>query len=353
MIELISDGQNVSADWLGRVLDRAGASNGAKLEAITATQVGSGQMGENVRYELTWSDPDHPLRTVVGKFPSDNDTSRTTGSTGAYQREVRFYTEIAATVDIRVARCYHADVDLEVGDFVLILEDLAPRRQGDQIAGCGAAEAEEAVDQLVGLQAPRWNDPSLFEVEWLMRRIGESVDHHAALYRTLLPGWVDQIGPLVEPRHVDIARRLGEYVAEWIDVPGGPMVVTHGDYRLDNMMFHPQAGLAVVDWQTVSHGAPLNDLSYFMGTGPTPEVRREIEPDIVERYTAGLGAAGVQVQPEWVWEQYRRLAPAGLFMSVVASQIVIETERGNNMFAVMASRSADMAIDHESLDLLG
>jgi hypothetical protein len=39
---------------------------------------------------------------------------------------VSFYLEVAPTVDIRVARCYHAEWEQATGDFVLLMGDLAP-----------------------------------------------------------------------------------------------------------------------------------------------------------------------------------------------------------------------------------
>ena len=42
---------------------------------------------------------------------------------------------------------------------------------------------------------------------------------------------------------------------------------------------------------------------------------------------------------------YRNYAAAGLIMAVIASMIVGETERGNDMFMAMATRSAEMCLD--------
>jgi len=52
------------------------------------------------------------------------------------------------------------------------------------------------------------------------------------------------------------------------------------------------------------------------------------------------------------WKYYRHYAPAGLIMAVIASMIVGETERGNDMFMAMATRSCDMCSDLESMQLL-
>jgi hypothetical protein len=46
----------------------------------------------------------------------------------------------------------------------LVLADMAPAVQGDQIAGCSAQEARLAVEALAGLHGASWCDPAWLEL---------------------------------------------------------------------------------------------------------------------------------------------------------------------------------------------
>jgi hypothetical protein len=170
---------------------------GVPIAEVAVTRVGTGQVGASYRCRLTYGGPVHqdgPV-TVVVKLPSPDEQSRATGTAlRNYEREVRFYNELRHTVDITTPRCFHADWDPVGGGFVLVLEDLAPAEQGDQIAGCHVADARLALSELAALHAPRWNDPSLAEIEWLGRRTPDDANTLQQLYQMMWPGFVTAPG---------------------------------------------------------------------------------------------------------------------------------------------------------------
>lgn len=363
-VPIVTSAEQVSAKWLTEALESGGAARGSHVVDFEATPVGTGQMGENVRFRLVWDNAPNRPASVVAKFPSTDPTSRTTGlATRSYEREVRFYQEVAISVDIRTPRCFHADVNTESGDFVLLLEDLAPRVQGDQLAGTSAARAALVLGQLALLQVPRWNDASLHEVEWLSRRGVAEVDTLGDVYAAVLPGFLLRLGDRLEPEQRALVERFAGTIRAWAGgTPSNHLVVTHGDFRLDNMMFEDAASgpadVAVVDWQGPGHGAPTADLAYFLGAGLVPEDRRVHEVDLVRQYhdrLAELAAPGSDIARfafSDCWDGYRRAAFGGLVMAVVASQIVIATDRGDEMFVAMARRHAAQALDLESETLI-
>ena len=71
---LVADPDLVTPEWLTHVLRHAGAIDAATTVAsFAATPIGTGQVGANVRYSLSYDSPyGHPgapgPATVVGKF---------------------------------------------------------------------------------------------------------------------------------------------------------------------------------------------------------------------------------------------------------------------------------------------
>lgn len=341
----------ITTAWLSEIL-------GSDVVAAPSERIGDGLVGLNLRLRLEYADgeSDGPDSVVV-KLPSLDETSRATGvALRNYEREVKFYEHIADTVDIRVPVCHHGAWEEASGDFVLVLEDMAPAEQGDQVAGCGIDQARTAVVELARLHGPRWGDASLGEHEFLSRRSGpEDAEQLVGLWTMFLPGFLATYEQYLTPPGVALVNGFGAQLTAWLEGRTGPTAVVHGDYRLDNLLFATPAGgppVTAVDWQTPGEGAPIADLAYFCGAGLVPAERREHEHSLLEDYASALGAYGVQVDADWLWTQYRREAFAGVVMSVVASQVVGSTERSEAMFAAMAARHVQHCLDIDSVDAI-
>ncbi len=90
--------------------------------------------------------------------------------------------------------------------------------------------------------------------------------------------------------------------------PADDTTIVHGDYRLDNMIFHKSEPrvLAVIDWEISTLGDPLAELSYLCMMYRVPEAQGGIG-DI------DLGARGVpdeQMMLRWYCERTGRSIPA-------------------------------------------
>jgi aminoglycoside/choline kinase family phosphotransferase len=271
-----------------------------------------------------------------------------------YVKEVSFYRELVGGLSVRTPHVYHADIDDSGVVFVLLMQDMAPAEQGDQLAGCTPDVARAALRELVGLHAPRWDDPALKQLPWLYTPPEEGRSMSQSMLPMLWSGFRDRYADRLSDEVMTVGTTLFENIPAYIADAGGPKTIVHGDYRLDNLLLGPRTDdVAVVDWQTIALGTAASDAAYFIGAGLLPDVRREHEQDLLRTYHDGLLAAGVTgFTWDECWRDYRRSTFAGLVMAVGASMLVERTERGDDMFMVMAQRHAEHALDLDATKTL-
>ena len=220
------------------------------------------------------------------------------------------------------------------------------------MAGCTLDEIAAAVDELALLHGPRWGDESLRRLDWLYRSKPEQIDGTVGLVSMTVEPFRTQYRELVAPQTMTVLDDLTPHLAPYLRHRPEPWTIVHGDFRADNLLFGGDR-VVVVDWQTVGLGPPAGDLSYLLGASLTPELRRDHEHGLVDRYVSHLQEQGVEVDRDSVWEGYRRWAFGGLIMAVAASALVRRTSRGDEMFVTMADRHAQQALDLDSLALVG
>ncbi|HET9975012.1 MAG TPA: phosphotransferase, partial [Streptosporangiaceae bacterium] len=335
---LVADPDLVTPEWLTHVLRHAGAIDAAtKVASFAATPIGTGQVGANVRYSLSYDRPRrHPgapgPATVVGKFSSRDETSAAAGvATLTYETEVAFYRDLAHTVDISRPHCHFAELRSGTADVVLVMEDIAPAEPGDQIAGCTVQQAGLAIDEAARLHGPRWGDPTLAELSWLDR--GGTVEAMAAAYGAIWEPFTERYRAVLDPVTLAAGPQFAALVPELLADTSSPRTPVHSDYRLDNMLFGTggvSRPLTVVDWQTVRLGAGPSDVAYFLGSAFEPGRRRSCERGLLVRYHRALVEDyGVDDYPfDQCWRDYVRSSYSSLLMAVFASMLVGRTDRG-------------------------
>lgn len=339
--------EDLSAGWLTRVLGR-------EISSFSTEAIGTGQMSDSYRVALTYADSaaDGPA-SVVLKVAASDPTSRSTGvGLGAYEREIRFYLEIAPRIDGPIASCHHAGFDPDEGWFTLLLEDASPAEQGDQIAGCDPGQARLAISELARIHASTWESEELEGKSWL--NAPQLLNQE--LLAQLLPGFLERYEDRLAAEHKEVCTRFVDSVDSWLGARPRPFALQHADYRLDNLLFglpgSPQP-LTVVDWQTVSFGPAMLDASYLLAGSLELDDRRAHEEDSLRAYHDGLISGGVKgFSWEACWEGYRHQAFHGVLMAIAASMLVVRTERGDDMFMTSLARGAQQVLDLDALDLL-
>jgi len=348
--------EDISTRWMSAALGNAGLN--ADISELTYAPIGTGQMADSFRFHLAYAPADGNQslpRSVVVKMQAADELSRQAGAGGAYNSEVRFYTDLAPTLDIHAPRCYYAVGPDRDCRFALVLEDMAPAEQGDQLLGCDITSAHSAVVNLAGLHGPRWCDSRLLDSVW--HRAPAEKDMLAAMVADSTAGFIAHYGDRISKQDAAVLEAFAPHCGAWLRGRAERFAPVHGDYRLDNLLFgertQTSVEVAAVDWQTLDIGLAGRDLGYFLGNSLLPDDRRRCERELVRAYHDALGRYGVTDYAfEDCFEDYRYGHFQGLMITVLAAVGLSHTERGDAMFMAMSSRACEAIRDLGTLELL-
>lgn len=374
---------DVTPEWLTAALRESGMLSLSRVIGMQAQALGVGEgfVGSlaRMRLELDRPEPGAPA-SVIAKFPIEDETSKGIGEAfGAYEREIRFYRELAAQVPIRTPRFYYGAFDrnplegreldavrwmdrvplwlvrvlLPIGmalgprstrRYALLLEDLAPAPVGDQVAGCTLEQAESALRAIARVHAAYWErveGPELWFVPrlfWLRKWIH-------AYYRTAGKSFCAEYAERF-PKLVSIARWLSKNGVAVIDeLQALPDTLLHGDYRLDNLCFTAEAGsggyeVTAFDWQAVCRGPGVIDASYFLTSNLRVDLIERHERELVEVYWSELAARGVSGYALERCQADYDLASLHVFYRYVIAVLLIskQNERGRVLADISLER---------------
>jgi len=342
--------EDVTAAWLGSVL-------GTDVRDVDVTAIGTGQTGATYRVSATYATPRADLpNSFAVKLSAQDDAVRERVALG-YRSEVEFYSRIADRMRIPVPQSFHSEISEDGADVVLLLGDMAPAVQGDQIAGCTEHEAKLAVEALAGLHGPSWCDPEWMDLAAIV--MPKPGDDEAAkglgdISKMAADIVIDRLGARISPEDQETLVDSMASVTAWLRAEPKRFALMHGDYRLDNMLFDPdRTRITVVDWQTVGIGLPGRDLAYFTGTSLEPGLRAEIERGLVETYHRALTAYGItDYDVDTCWRDYRLGAVQVPLLVALGTAFASTTDRGDDMMLAMLSRGCQAIRDLDTLELI-
>jgi hypothetical protein len=355
IVEIPKGPDALSPEWLTEALQSGGAGS-ARVASFDYEPIaaGVGFLGKLGRLRLRYAEGGKDLPpTLVVKQPTPDEKSRQLAKMFRfYEREVSFYREVGPAAGIRIPTLHFGAADPQSGDFVLLMEDLAPARIGDQLAGCSAQDARSAVGAIAKCHALWWENPRLKSFAWLPAT-NDPINHFAQFaYQGCWEPFVQFVGGQMTPAIRRTGEALAPNVVRMLDgFVERPTTLLHGDYRADNLFFGTAGqgvpSIAAVDWQVSARGAGAFDLAYFLSGNLSTEVRRSIEMDLLKHYTDILRDNGVQGYGlEACFEDYR----FGVLFCLVYSVIVIGTldptnERGVAVFHANFERVAAAIAD--------
>jgi len=395
--------EELTADWLTSALREEGVLAAERVidVAVEPFSEGQGVASRILRLRLEYDRDGQGLpTTLIAKLPSGIETNRVTAElVGAYEREILFYRDLADRVEIRTPRHVYSAMDPNPREgsteqlerllawiptpalgflpalsrwiagrstrrYLLLQEDLAPARVGNQLTGCTAEDAALALETLATTQAALWQSPDLDEIPWLRPSEAAPRVRHAVFRRNRRRLLKEHAASPELSGELPLGSLLG--AIEWLDanglavqrrLAGPPRTLVHGDYRLDNLFFGPEgeaASVAAVDWAMVQLGRGVTDVAFFMGCSLEPEISRAVEQDLVRHYHATLVERGVRdYANRECWRDYQ-LAKLLFVQTMILSIEALEIagERGAELGETFVRRLAALLPEEDLDDLL-
>ena len=271
----------------------------------------------NPTYKLSAGEQKYVLRTKPAP------ASKLLPSAHAIDREFRVM-DALSRVGFPVAKQYALCLDESViGVAFYVMEFIEGRVLWDQsLPGMSRSERAAIYDEMNRVIA------LLHGVDY--QAIGlESYGKPGNYFARQIDRWTRQY-KAAETEHIAAMESLIEWLPKHIP-EGDVTTIVHGDYRLDNMIFHPTEPriLAVLDWELSTLGHPLADFSYHcMSWHISPGVYRGIagldlaslgipdERDYIARYSERTGIS-IRSQDFRFYLAYNLFRMAGILQGIM------------------------------------
>lgn len=280
----------ITPEWLSAVLE-------APVGSVEILPVTTGFISSTLRVSLDFDRPqDHLPDSLIVKLPHPDPKFRKARGP-IYAREAAFYRDFGTDLSGSIPRCFFAAHDRGSGRSAIVMEDetaTAGVRVGNDREGCTWDEAVRAVQMIARIHARWWNSSSLRDVSWLpthaslyadpVHVMSDAWSRASDEFRAIMSPALVETVELFSPRAATVAERTSEE----------PWTLTHGDYRMDNVLLGPGTQIKVFDWQFVSRGQGARDVTYlavFAHIGGKP-IEDTWQP-LLDAYHAALTDFGV------------------------------------------------------------
>lgn len=246
-------------------------------------------------------------------------------SAHAIEREYRVIGALAkAAIPVPEVYCLCEDESI-IGRAFYIMECVEGRVLWDQgLAGFTKPERGAIYDEMNRVMA------ALHTVDYQALGLG-NFGKPGNYFSRQISRWTKQY-QISETEHIEAMNRLIEWLPGAIPA-GDEATVVHGDFRLDNLMFHPTEPriLAILDWELATIGHPLADFSYHcMSWHIEPGSFRGIagldlaalgipaEQEYIQRYCERTGRDQAKVVEHWdFYIAYNMFRLAGILQGIM------------------------------------
>ncbi|TCJ97719.1 phosphotransferase family protein [Nocardia alba] len=339
--------EQVTAQWLGDALE---LTPGA-IESVRVVQQDSGTAAR-ARIAVK-SDADIPDHLFLKLAPRNYLQHVLMNVFALGIHECLAYQALGSNPPVRIPRCHAVQVDLATQRTFLALEDLSETAEfRTVIDSVTRTEASAVVDALADLHATFWRtDRFTQDLAPLAVRSAAEIRIGDIIRRRFLGEITGHTADLI-PEPIKRQCRMLFENSTAIDAfwESRPQTLIHGDPHLGNLFFEG-ANPGFLDWQVAKAGAGIRDVAYFASASVEPDLLRTIERDLVERYAGRLDAAGIAVDGDDLWSQYRA-AITEFFLAAVCTAEAGARMQPLDVSRVGVERAVAGVVAHDSFTVL-
>ena len=314
----------ITPDWLTKILRAQSLLGAQSVSGITATRIGEDQGftgGGLYRLTLTYNAPapNAPTSMVAKTAPLDPAMRKTFAL--ANGREVQFYRDFGHP-DLPVPHCYFSADDPATGASLILQQDLSALRGEAFHSGLSPSDAHKAITALAHIHSAWWNADNLSTLSG-----AATMDDYS--FADYWPGYPARIADILPdlPLPSRFMRLCDFFAAHESDIfqqlaETAPLTCLHRDIQVDNILFDDQSA-QIIDWQFLGKGRPAWDVTFFCASSLSPEHRRQHENDLLNRYHQSLAQPGYSRAE--LTADYRKCIFGKISLSVAATMVLDNT----------------------------
>ncbi len=342
---LLDRREEIDAGWLTQVL-RVAHHGDAEISFFASHPIGAGNVSDTFRVTLDYARPTAAPASLICKFRCSGDAAHAHGiGSGSYLRELESYRALMHRADVcRIPRVHWVDGHAE--NINLVMEDLSgTARAGDQVAGCGIDDARSVVAELAKLHRAFYPMSRSDAPAWGMTMAG-TADYWAAAVERGLEVVRTHVADRLAAWEMDIISDAPRMARAWYHLPMPRGTLTHGDPRVDNILFAAD-GAVLIDWQVTGWRNPMHDIGYFLSGSVSVADRRAHERGLLDLYATIFGN-GDGYGRDLIEADYRVHLLSGLMTTIAAYGLLPLSPDVDALLLALARRNAAAAADWNS-----
>ncbi|MGE3744558.1 MAG: phosphotransferase [Sphingomonadaceae bacterium] len=234
---------------------------------------------------------------------------------GIYTAETTFFKSVRSLYDLHAPVAYFAVSQQSPSQFAIFLEDLILRDAefNSAVKPLSIDEAAAGLSTLALIHGQSWGDERLsaIGIKSAFVDVRDVIETYHIPHVADFFGWTRAYAAPVALLDQD---RFKSAIAPYISFSQRPDCLLHGDTHIGNT-YKEAGGIGFLDWQMLSIGNWVHDVSYFLISSLDIPDRRAAERDLLVHYLDCLGRHRQSPGPGFdeAWEDYRRAAFQSFF----------------------------------------